>query len=89
MRECIGCGCTDTDACQGERGRACHWVHVQGTVGICSSCVEAFDDPVARLTEAAAGAAPRWCADDEEDEDGSSLILPGDPEFVETLRGEE
>ena len=83
MRECIGCGCTDTDACQGERGQACHWVHVQGTVGICSSCVEAFDDPVARLAEAAPGRAPRWSAED--DEDGSSLILPGDPAFTKEL----
>lgn len=35
---CIGCGCTDTCACDG----GCYWLHVQGGVGVCSSCSHAL-----------------------------------------------
>jgi hypothetical protein len=83
-RECIGCGCTDVECCDG----GCQWAHVTGDFGICSNCVDAFDDPVARLSEATAGGAPRWENDDgDEYDDDSGLILPGVPEYLETLRG--
>jgi hypothetical protein len=76
--ECIGCGCTDEAACEG----GCSWslINDEAGLGICSSCFDAFDDPVARLAEAAAGEAPRW-EDDSEDARESPLILPGDPEY--------
>ena len=36
---CIGCGCTDLEACD----PPCHWVLVDGDVGVCSAdpCIEA------------------------------------------------
>jgi hypothetical protein len=80
-RECIGCGCTDNEACDG----GCSWALVQGAFGICSNCVESFDNPQTHLEEAAQGRVPRW--EDDDDMDGSGLILPGDPEFNTTLRG--
>ena len=84
-RECIGCGCTDAEACVGEDGQPCHWTFTNGDLGICSHCVEAFDDPLARLAEAVAGAAPRWSAD--EDDDEPRLILPSEDAYYDTLRG--
>ncbi len=83
--ECIGCGCTDDEACDG----GCSWalLNDEAGMGICTNCIEAFDDPQARLAEAAAGAAPRWEDDSEEDVDAGGLILPGDPEYYSTLRG--
>lgn len=83
MTECIGCGCTDDEACAG----GCSWslINEGARMGICSNCVELFDDAQARLDEAAGGRAPRWEAD--EDDNDSGLILPGDPEFAGALRG--
>lgn len=77
VTECIGCGCTDEQACEG----GCAWVLVDEAsgLGVCSRCEEAFDDPHERLAEAALGFAPRWEADDERRP--GELILPGDPEF--------
>lgn len=69
MQICIGCGCSDEDACEG----GCYWLRLdeETGAGVCSNCpefVEAFD-----------------AGDRGEDEllerRLGELILPGDPEF--------
>lgn len=46
---CIGCGCTDTQACYDDANdAACHWLRVDlhAGLGVCSCCkelVEAWD----------------------------------------------
>lgn len=37
---CIGCGCTERNACVDLAGEACRWVavSVDGMTGICSAC---------------------------------------------------
>jgi hypothetical protein len=44
---CIGCGCTDSNACIGENG-ACHWLKVNRETGfgICSACPEFYDEDI-------------------------------------------
>jgi hypothetical protein len=63
---CVGCGCTDDDACPD----GCSWLRADQDAGegVCSNCpehVEAFD---------AGGYVDVDAAERE-------LILPGDPEF--------
>jgi hypothetical protein len=81
IRVCIGCGCSENDACRG----GCHWVHEAeiAPLGICSSCVGEYDDPIEEL----AAADLDWQEDSGVDEDTSDLLLPAYPEFHETLRG--
>ena len=81
IRICIGCGCSENDACRG----CCHWSHVaeSAPLGICSSCVSEFDDPIEEL----AAADLDWQEDHGVDEDTSELLLPAYPEFQLTLRG--
>jgi hypothetical protein len=57
MITCIGCECDDYNACVDLDGVPCHWVIICGDIGICSSCEDKFDNPEARLREAAAGEA--------------------------------
>jgi hypothetical protein len=64
---CIGCGCTDEEACP----EGCYWLRLDeaGGAGVCSSCpeyVDAFDSGE---------------GDGEIDRDMRELILPGDPDF--------
>lgn len=47
LATCIGCGCTDLQACEGETG-PCSWVRLdrEAGLGVCSECpeqVEAWD----------------------------------------------
>ncbi|HEY3655457.1 MAG TPA: hypothetical protein VGL34_10840 [Steroidobacteraceae bacterium] len=37
---CIGCGCTDSHACEGAFGEGCHWISQNAKTrrGICSEC---------------------------------------------------
>ena len=47
LATCIGCGCTDNNACMGENG-ACHWLKVNRETGfgICSACPEFFTEDI-------------------------------------------
>lgn len=69
MRECIGCGCTDTEACVDEQtGATCHWVILGpvefdgGTVpegmGVCSFCVAGFSPVFRRASTQENGGLP-------------------------------
>lgn len=82
MTICIGCGCTDDEACEG----GCHWVAVgpRGISGLCSSCEELG------IIELEGDELAQELADTEAQADAeeSSLILPGDPEYSATLRGQ-
>lgn len=88
IRTCIGCGCDDDNACAG----GCAW-HFESVVhpdlGICTNCEWEIlgRDPEHLVAEAAADWAtmlPDLAADRA---DAGDLILPGDPEFQQTLRG--
>lgn len=81
IRTCIGCGCDDNNACRD----GCHWVHEVETapLGICSSCAPEID--VLDLVEADLDWALEY---GEPDEAPSELLLPGNPEYHATLRGE-
>ncbi|EIW8458068.1 hypothetical protein MIL71_004194 [Salmonella enterica subsp. enterica serovar Reading] len=39
---CVGCGCSDNDACVNEYRDTCHWLKVnrQTGLGVCSFCPE-------------------------------------------------
>lgn len=37
-RFCIGCGCTDNQACVSDLGEPCHWVAADNRRGVCSEC---------------------------------------------------
>jgi hypothetical protein len=79
LRTCIGCGCDDENACRD----GCHWAHEaeNAPLGICSSCADEIE------VDELEGAALDWRRDYEgTDDDDSCLILPGDPEFDDTLR---
>lgn len=81
-RVCIGCGCSDNNACRG----GCHWAHEAevAPLGICSTCVGEFEDPLEEL----AAADLDWQEDNGVDvDDEPGLLLPGDPEYHATLRG--
>ncbi|MDP2398829.1 MAG: hypothetical protein Q8M53_10790 [Burkholderiales bacterium] len=40
---CIGCGCDDLHACiDPDAGGSCSWLVKEGSVGVCSCCVEAM-----------------------------------------------
>ena len=82
-RSCIGCGCSDSIACIG----GCSWAFESDlpALGICTQCVDEFDDPETVLVEASSD----WLRDNEDPEidDDPGLILPGDPQFYPTLRG--
>lgn len=88
LRTCIGCGCDDDSACPG----GCAW-HFKSAnypdLGICTNCswevlgqdaeemcAEAAADWAVRLPELAADRA-----------DAGDLILPGQEEFDDVLRG--
>jgi len=76
---CIGCGCTDDNACETEFGAACHWLRVDyaAGLGVCSVC----DAHEARWD---AGDRSLWFGDPEE-EDTTELLLPEDEAYDETL----
>lgn len=43
---CIGCGCTDMNACwDDDKGARCHWLAVDRAagLGVCSACPELLD----------------------------------------------
>lgn len=81
MTTCIGCGCDEEKACVDIEGVACFWVRQDpvADVGVCSHC----PDDVTRFDDG-----DRTPLDDEHgqvDDDDSSLLLPGDDDFDETL----
>lgn len=93
MTTCIGCGCTDEDACEG----GCSWLakSMSERAGLCSSCGLGEIGAVT-LDEAAEACDERerdWESDRAEhhadwgDVEQSPLILPGDPEYYNTFRG--
>ncbi|EDO1895704.1 hypothetical protein CBZ97_004245 [Salmonella enterica] len=45
---CVGCGCTDNNACVNEFREACYWLKVnrQTGLGICSFCPEFLSHPL-------------------------------------------
>lgn len=94
MTTCIGCGCTDEEACEG----GCYWVAKSPgeLAGACSACVKTGLIPVrgVELAQELLDVESDSIADEiatgpdyaEIDRD-PRLILPGDPEFAGTLRG--
>lgn len=75
MTECIGCGCSDAQACEG----GCSWVIKSplGTVGVCSNCIDGFD---LRTVDAELSEVETFAL--ENGPGGTSpLILPGDVGF--------
>ncbi|GAB1832080.1 hypothetical protein MyNCGM70_49680 [Achromobacter xylosoxidans] len=43
IAQCVGCGCTDRQACCGTKGAdPCYWLRVDRTLGkgVCSGCAE-------------------------------------------------
>lgn len=44
---CVGCGCTDENACIDELGYACHWLKVNRDtgLGVCTCCPEFLSHP--------------------------------------------
>jgi hypothetical protein len=74
---CIGCGCTDDQACEG----GCSWALESqvAPIGVCTNCTEMYGEIELSTAEA------EYFADSEPDDSG--LILPGDPEYDYTLRG--
>lgn len=69
---CIGCGCTDEDACPG----GCSWLRVDEAAGagVCSNCPDFLDDFDAGDRSGEYGPV-------EPERAAGELILPGDPEF--------
>lgn len=45
---CVGCGCTDNNACMDEFYETCHWLKVnrQTGLGVCSFCPEFLSHPL-------------------------------------------
>ncbi|EIC4423041.1 hypothetical protein LAB87_004935, partial [Salmonella enterica subsp. enterica serovar Cerro] len=45
---CVGCGCTDNNACVNEFREPCHWLKVnrQTGLGVCSSCESFLGHPL-------------------------------------------
>ncbi len=81
IAECVGCGCTDDCACED----GCRWLRVDYEVGlgVCSMCPEMVDTW---------DAGERKPFDAEEirrarppESDVPEILLPGDPEWGETL----
>ena len=66
---CIGCGCTDDEACANN----CHWLRLDTEVnaGVCSNCPE-FEERFDNGDRGEEDFRPRRPGE---------LILPGDPEF--------
>jgi hypothetical protein len=95
MTTCIGCGCTDEEACDG----GCSWIakSVSERAGLCSSCglgeIGAVDVDEADFQceqaerEWAFEDADQFAIDQDQKYEGDRLILPGDPEYSATLRG--
>ena len=79
IAQCIGCGCTDDNACETEFGDPCSWSRVDYLIGlgVCSEC----SGHEARWE---AGDRSLWLGDPDF-EDGEELILPGDEAYDETL----
>lgn len=77
---CIGCGCTDDNACTRSQGTdepvVCQWVHEEGDPPLCSFCSEIED----QAAEQGFGLVNDYNAD-ELVTTSRELILPGDPEF--------
>lgn len=93
MTTCIGCGCTDENACQG----GCSWIAISPNelAGACSKCVEAglITERATELAEALREQETDWLADQisigqdyAEVERDPRLILPGHPDFAGALR---
>lgn len=85
MTICIGCGCHDEHACVGIDQVPCHWLRedMDTTAGVCSHCpddVARFDNGDRRMYEG-----PTQDDGHGHFDDDSSLILPGDDDFDETL----
>lgn len=72
--ECLGCGCSDDEACDG----GCEWLRVDYDrgLGVCSNCPDDVAHFDAMAEEAAA---PAFGSEPE------SLLLPGDVEYSQTL----
>ncbi|HHR3735875.1 TPA: hypothetical protein ACS5XR_005391, partial [Salmonella enterica] len=45
---CVGCGCTDNNACVNEFREPCHWLKVNYETGrgVCSSCESFLSHPL-------------------------------------------
>ncbi|EBW2193940.1 hypothetical protein KZK20_002360 [Salmonella enterica] len=45
---CVGCGCTDNNACVNEYHDTCYWLKVnrQSGLGVCSFCIEFLSHPL-------------------------------------------
>ncbi|EBR8157154.1 hypothetical protein DPY64_10605 [Salmonella enterica subsp. enterica serovar Newport] len=45
---CVGCGCTDNNACMNEYRETCYWLKVnrQTGLGVCSFCPEFLSHPL-------------------------------------------
>lgn len=45
---CVGCGCTDHNACVDENRTPCSWLKVnrETGLGVCSSCPKFLDHPL-------------------------------------------
>jgi hypothetical protein len=96
VTQCIGCSCTDDNACEG----GCSWIAVSPgeLAGLCSACglgaIGAVDIDEADFQceqaerEWAAESADQFAIDQDEKDEPDRLILPGDPEYYATLRGE-
>jgi hypothetical protein len=87
MTICIGCGCDEDHACVDINDAGCSWIREdqQCGVGVCSACpdeVDRFDAGGRTLSGFAAEVQPEHGHFDDDD---SSLILPGDDDFDETL----
>jgi hypothetical protein len=91
MTTCIGCSCTDDEACDG----GCYWIAKSPSelAGACSTCCESGLIAVRglELAQELLDAEVEWT--DKPDQDYSEatrderLILPGHPEFAGVLRG--
>jgi hypothetical protein len=92
MTTCIGCGCTDEQACEG----GCSWIQISPgeLAGACSNCIEngLITERGVELTEALRDQEADWIADqisirrDYQDPDRDRLILPGHPDYAGALR---
>lgn len=93
MTECVICGCDDQASCIG----GCHWLStLPNGLGICSSHAQEFSGQGQEEIDAELAAmaldqdlleeGPLEALDFNDTPPSSGILLPGDPEYEETLR---